>query len=331
MTTAAVIGCGDVSIVHLESIEKLPGSHLVAVCDTDPDTAAAVAQKRQVPAFTDHREMLATARPDVVHISTPHHQHAQVAVDCLAAGAHVVLEKPVAHTVADAERVVSAAAGSPDVKIAVCFQNRYNASIQAARALIESGKLGAVAGGAATVLWHRPPAYYTKRPWRGQRALSGGGVMINQAIHTLDLLQWLLGDVTRVAGQVGTNELVGLIDVEDTAQLVLHHGEDRRSVLFATTAHVTDSAVTLEIVAENATLQIRGDLTVTWADGRVETVSERRASSGGRSYWGVSHELLIDDFYANLHSPEPFWISPAEGLKVSRILHELYSSESRQP
>ncbi len=331
MTTAAVIGCGDVSVVHLESIDRLSDSHLVAVCDTDPNTAAAVGRARQVTAFTDYREMLATARPEVVHISTPHHTHAQVAVDCLAAGANVILEKPVAHTVSEAERVVEAAADRPDLKIGVCFQNRYNASIQAARALIGSGELGAVAGGAATVLWHRTPEYYAKRPWRGQRALSGGGVMINQAIHTLDLMQWLLGDVTRVAGQVGTNELGGLIDVEDTAQLVLHHGEARRSVLFATTAYVHDSAVMIEIVAENATLQIRGDLTVRWADGRVETVSERRASSGGRSYWGVSHELLIGDFYSSLGAAEPFWISPAEGLKVSRILHELYTQETRQP
>jgi predicted dehydrogenase len=329
LTTAAVIGCGDVSIVHLEAIEKLAGSDLVAVCDNDPDTATAVGRRRQVPAFTDHREMLATVRPEVVHISTPHHQHAQLAADCLAAGVHVILEKPVAHTMAEAQRVVDAAARHPDVKIGVCFQNRYNATIRAARALIESGDLGVVAGGAATVLWHRTPEYYAKRPWRGQRARSGGGVMINQAIHTLDLMQWLLGDVTRVSGQIGTNELGGLIDVEDTAQLVLRHGEGRRSVLFATTAHVTDSAVTVEIVAKHATLHIRGDLTVSWADGRVETVSERRAATGGRSYWGVSHELLIGDFYEQLGSPEPFWISPAEGLKVSRILHELYTTEGR--
>jgi predicted dehydrogenase len=154
--------------------------------------------------------------------------------------------------------------------------------------------------------------------------------MINQAIHTLDLLQWLLGDVTRVSGQVGTNELGGFVDVEDTAQLVLHHGDARRSVLFATTAHVTDSAVTVEIVAENATLQIRGDLTVTWADGRVDTVAERRAVTGGRAYWGVSHDLLVSDFYEQLRSPEPFWISPAEGTKASRILHDLYTADGQQ-
>ena len=329
LTTAAVIGCGDVSVVHLEAIEKRPGSRLVAVCDTDPGTAGAVGARRGVPAFTDHHQLLAAHRPDVVHISTPHHQHAQVAVDCLAAGVHVVLEKPVAHTLEAAEQVVAAAARHPDRKIGVCFQNRYNAAVQAAHALVRSGELGEVRGGSATVLWHRTPEYYAKRPWRGQRALSGGGVLINQAIHTLDLLQWLLGDVTRVRGQVGTNELDGVIDVEDTAQLVLHHGPTTRSVLFATTAHVVDSAVTVEVVAEHATLQIRGDLTVTWADGRVETVSERRAASGGRSYWGVSHDLLVDDFHGGLTSPEPFWISPAEGLKVSRVLHALYTGQDQ--
>lgn len=329
-TTAAVIGCGDVSVVHLRAIDQLAGSRLVAVCDTDPGTAAAAGRVAGVPAFTDHRELLATLRPDVVHISTPHHQHVQVAVDCLTAGVHVILEKPVAHTVAEAERLVDAAARHPEVKIGICFQNRYNAAVRAARALIESGDLGTVRGGAATVLWHRTPEYYAKRPWRGQRALSGGGVMINQAIHTLDLLQWLLGDVTSVAGQVGTNELHGFVDVEDTAQLVLHHGDVRRSVLFATNAHVSDSAVSVEVVAEHATLLIRGDLTVTWADGRVETVAERRAETGGRSYWGVSHDLLVEDFYTRLGAPEPFWISPAEGTKVLRILDDLYTANGRQ-
>ncbi len=326
MATTAVIGCGDVSVVHLRAIDQMPGAQLVAVCDTDPATAAAAGEAAGVPWFTDHRELLATLHPDVVHISTPHHQHVPVAIDCLEAGVHVIMEKPVAHTVAEAERLVSAAERHSGVKIGVCFQNRYNVAVQAARALVESGDLGTVLGASATVLWHRTPEYYARRPWRGQRALSGGGVMINQAIHTLDLLQWLLGDVTSVAGQVGTNELGAFVDVEDTAQMVLHHGEARRSVLFATTAHVTDSAVTVEIVAENATLAIRGDLTVLWSDGRVETVAERSAPTGGRSYWGASHDLLIADFYDKLTQPEPFWISPAEGTKVSRILQELYTA-----
>ena len=324
MATAAVIGCGDVSVVHLEAINALSDVDLVAVCDTDPAAAAAAASRYEVPAFPDHRRLLETARPDVVHISTPHHQHADVAVDCLAAGVDVILEKPLAHSLADAERIIAAADQHPGSRIGVCFQNRYNATVAAVRGLLDSGDLGAVTGSAATVLWHRTPAYYQAKPWRGRREQSGGGVLINQAIHTLDLVQWLVGDVTTVAGRAGTYSLNDVIDVEDTAQLVLGHEGGARSVFFATVANTVDAPVTLDLTTENATLHLRKDLTVVWADGRTEVVSERSAASAGRAYWGVSHQLLIADFYARRGEPEPFWISPREALKSLRILHDLY-------
>jgi predicted dehydrogenase len=324
LATAAVIGCGDVSVVHLEAIQALPDAELVAVCDTDPATAAAVAERYQVPAFSDHRELLERVRPDVVHISTPHHQHADVAVDCLAAGVDVILEKPLAHSLEDAQRIIGAAEQHPGSRIGVCFQNRYNAAVQAVRRLLDSGDLGAVTGSAATVLWHRTPAYYQAKPWRGRRAQSGGGVLINQAIHTLDLVQWLVGDVTSVAGRAGTYSLDGVIDVEDTAQLVLGHAGGARSVFFATVANTVDAPVTLDVTTENATLHLRKDLTVAWADGRTEVVAERSAPSAGRAYWGVSHQLLIADFYARRAEPEPFWISPREAGKSLAVLHELY-------
>jgi predicted dehydrogenase len=324
LATAAVIGCGDVSVVHFEAIQGLPDVQLVAVCDTDPAAATAAADRHRVPAFPDHRRLLETVRPDVVHISTPHHQHAEVAVDCLAAGVDVLLEKPLAHSLEDAQRIIAAAAEHPRSKIGVCFQNRYNAAVQAVRSLLDSGGLGAVTGSAATVLWHRTPAYYQAKPWRGRREQSGGGVLINQAIHTLDLVQWLVGDVTTVAGRAGTYSLEGLIDVEDTAQLVLGHEGSARSVFFATVANTVDAPVTLDVTAENATLHLRKDLTVVWADGRTEVVAERSAASGGRAYWGASHQLLIADFYARRAEPEPFWISPREALKSLEILHQLY-------
>lgn len=324
MTTAAVIGCGDVSVVHLEALAALPDVELVAVCDTDPAAAAAASARVGVPSYPDHRQLLETVKPDVVHVTTPHHQHAPVAVDCLTAGINVVLEKPLAHTPADAAHIVAAADEHPEVKIAVCFQNRYNVAVQRLRTLLGSGSLGTVVGAAATVLWHRTPAYYEAKPWRGQRSESGGGVLINQAIHTLDLVQWLLGDVTGVAGRAGSYLLDGVIDVEDTASIVLDHAGGSRSVFFATLANVVDAPVTLDITTENAALHLRGDLTVVWNDGRTETVSERSAVSAGRSYWGVSHQLLIADFYARLADPEPFWITPREASKSLSILHEVY-------
>jgi predicted dehydrogenase len=323
-TTAAVIGCGDVSIVHFEALGTLADVRLVAVCDVAPDTAAAAGERYNVPSYTDHRELLAQARPDVVHICTPHDQHSQPAIDAIQAGVHVVLEKPVAHTMDEAHRVVAAAEAHPEVKVGVCLQNRYNATVRATRELLLSGDVGDAVGGSGIVLWHRTPGYYQARPWRGAVARSGGGVLINQAIHTIDLLQWLLGPVTEVSGHAGRHHASAVAEVEDTAHLVMSHASGARSVLFATVAFVQDAPVTLEIVAQGAELSIRNDLTVQHADGRIEHVTERAAASAGRGYWGVSHAELIADFYSRLDDPAPFWISPREAAKSLRIIAEVY-------
>ena len=324
MPRVAVVGCGDVSIVHFEAIEAIADAELVAVCDSDQATLTAAAARYRVPGFVDHRQLVDAVAPDVVHICTPHDQHADLAIDCLRGGVGVLLEKPLAHTPAEGDRVVLAAAKS-GVKIGVCLQNRYNATAQAIHAALESGRLGAVLGGFGVVMWHRPAAYYQARPWRGRWSTSGGGVMINQAIHTLDLLQWFLGEVTQFQGGVSQRLVGGDREVEDTADLVLNHSSGARSVLFATAANGVDSPVTLEIVTEEATLYVRGDLTITYADGQVEIIPERVAGSGGRAYWGVSHQLLIRDFYNRLGEDKPFWISPAEAAKSLSVIGELYA------
>ncbi len=324
MPKVAVVGCGDISIVHFEAIASIPGADLVAVADADPSTLNEAAERYGVPGFADHRQLLGAIEADVVHVCTPHDQHADVTLGCLEAGVAVLQEKPLAHTVAEGDRIVRAAESS-GTKIGICFQNRYNATAMAVRELLDSGRLGAVLGGSAVVLWHRPAAYYQARPWRGRWPTSGGGVMINQAIHTLDLLQWFLGDVDRVDGRVARRRLDGRVEVEDTAEMVLEHVSGARSVMFATNANVVDSPVTLEIVTEGATLFIRGNLTISFADGRVEQVAERIGATGGRAYWGVSHRLLIEDFYDRIADPEPFWISPREAAKTLEIIDQLYS------
>jgi UDP-N-acetyl-2-amino-2-deoxyglucuronate dehydrogenase len=325
MPTAAVVGCGDVSIVHFGAIERLAGVELVGVCDVDPAAAAHAHERWGVAAFRDHQALLAALRPDVVHVCTPHDQHAPVVIDCLESGIAVIVEKPLAATMSEAEKIITAAAEQPQIKIGVCLQNRYNATIQAIRAQLDTGQLGKVLGGHGTVMWHRTATYYTSRPWRGRIANSGGGVLINQAIHTLDLLQWLLGDVSAVDGHASRSRTAPGVDVEDTATLMLDHTSGAHSMLVATTANVVDSPVTLEIDTEHATFFVRGDLTVRHADGRVEVVRERSALSEGRGYWGVSHQLLIEDFYDRLKDPQPFWLSPLEAAKSQRIIEQVYT------
>lgn len=322
-TTAAVIGCGDVSSVHLEAVAKLDGATLVAVCDADPPRLASAMAAWGVPGYADHLALIEAVSPDVVHICTPHDQHAAVAADCLERGVNVIVEKPLAHTLAEGRRLVEAASAGR-AKIAVCFQNRYNATSQAMHALLSSGELGAVVGASATVMWQRSAEYYESRPWRGTWAGGGGGLLMNQAIHTVDLLQWLVGDVVAVTGNASTRFLGDTIEVEDTAEFVAEHAGGAQSAFYATLANAFNAPVTLDVVTEKAVLSLRGDLTVTHEDGRVDIVRERTSGSGGRSYWGVSHELLISDFYARLGDGDPFWISPAEAEKSLRIVKDIY-------
>jgi len=301
MTKAVVIGLGTISVVHLAAIEALDGVELAGTANRD------------------YRDVLDRTRPDVAHICTPHDQHADIVIDCLERGVNVLVEKPLAHTVEEAERMIAAAGRHPDLKVGVVLQNRYNLAVQAARDLIKSHS---ARGGSATVLWHRDQSYYDAAPWRGQRRRSGGGVLINQAIHTLDLLEWLLGEVVDVRGGVGHFGTTRT-DVEDTGQALLTHAGGATSVFFATTTNVTDSPVTIEISTDDATLTIRGDLTIDWAAGRTEIIRERIPTTG-KAYWGASHEALIADFHRTLHDPEPFWIGPQEGARCLRLVHRIY-------
>ncbi|NQX28236.1 Gfo/Idh/MocA family oxidoreductase [Microbacteriaceae bacterium VKM Ac-2854] len=326
MTRAAVVGCGDISALHLAAIGTVADAELVAVCDIEAGRLAIAATAYAVPGFLDAEELFDVAKPDVVHICTPHNTHAALAIAALERGISVVLEKPLAHTREEGERVVAAAAAS-GAKIAVCFQNRYNQPVERMRELLDSGAVGAVRGASATVVWHRTAEYYADRPWRGTWAGGGGGLLMNQAIHTLDLVQWLVGDVESVRGGVSTRALP--IEVEDTAELVLTHASGIRSTFYATLANAWNAPVTVEIETENALLSLRGALTVTYADGSVEVTPERETAEGERAYWGVSHELLIQDFYARLGDADPFWISPAEARKTLDVIQDVYEQNHR--
>ncbi|MEO8906597.1 MAG: Gfo/Idh/MocA family oxidoreductase, partial [Microbacteriaceae bacterium] len=180
-TRAALIGCGDISSVHFAALATMPDVELVAVCDPDAGRCSAAEAVHTVPGFSDHRELLREIRPDVVHITTPHHTHAQIAIDALQAGVNVILEKPLAHSREAGQSLVNAAAES-SARIGICLQNRYNAPVQAARELLASGALGAVLGASGSIFWHRDAEYYLDRPWRGRWATGGGGLLMNQAI-----------------------------------------------------------------------------------------------------------------------------------------------------
>ncbi len=330
MTTAAVLGIGDIAALHLAAIRANPRIELVGVCDVDAGRAEAAGRAFGVPFFTDHSELLRAVSPQVVHVTTPHDQHVPVALDALDAGAHVLTEKPIGQSVAAGRRLVERAAASTR-KTGVVFQNRYNPTSVAIREVLDSGVLGPISGARAAVWWFRPAAYYQAAPWRGRWESAGGGVLINQAIHTLDLLLWFLGPAVAVRGRAATLALAAVIEVEDTATILIDHETGVRSTFFATNTHHTNADVELEITGRDGVLRLAaGEAWLADSAGTRRIGSDAQAD-GERSYWGKGHSLLIDDFYARLDEPDPFWIGPAEGLAPLQVLREVYAQSGILP
>jgi UDP-N-acetyl-2-amino-2-deoxyglucuronate dehydrogenase len=335
----ALVGCGTIAAVHLDAILEAAatgtdgGVELVGVCDVDEERRAAAAVRGNCPAFADLTAMLDAAAPDVVHVCTPHHRHADLAADCLTRDVSVLLEKPVANTLDEGERLAVVAEESTAV-LGVCFQNRYNDTARRLREVLDDGGLGRMLGARASVTWFRDAAYYAERDWRGRWATAGGGVLMNQAIHTLDLLQWFVGPATDVRGTVATLALHDVIEVEDTAALRIRHrtaaGDTVGSVFYATNGHVENAPATIEIRTEHARVRLDTDLTVTHDDGRVETFRPAVVASGERAYWGASHGLLIDDFYRHVRAGKRFWIDAPAALESLRVIQAAYDQTRGQ-
>ena len=323
----AVIGCGDIAHLHLDVIGNLPDAVLVAVADSDPAACRSTAERFSVPGYTDYTQMLDAELLDVVHLCTPHDLHVEMAIACLDRGINVLTEKPVATTIADAQRLIEAA-GRASAQVGVCFQNRYNPTSRAMDEALRSQRFGRVLGAVASVTWFRDRAYYLAKPWRGRRETASGGVLINQAIHTLDLLQWFLGDAVDVRGCASTLLLSDTIEVEDNAHLVLTHPTGARSVFYATNNSVDNAPVTIEVRTESAVLRLDGDLSAVQPDGRREILASDGRPAGERAYWGDSHGRLIADFNRHVRTGEHFWIDPAEATKTLAIIRSVYEQST---
>lgn len=322
---AAIIGCGSIHALHADTIIKSPLAALSSVVDIDPVRAKTSSEKYSCNFSTDCNEVLEDGNIDVIHICTPHYLHADMAIAAMEHGKHVILEKPMAIKLSDAEKLIkiSAATGK---QLGICFQNRYNASSVRVKNFLTSGKGGKILGARAFVTWYRDEEYYTGSGWRGTWEQEGGGVLINQSIHTLDLLQWFMGDIHRIKGSVDTRTLKKVIEVEDTAEAAINFKNGATALFYATNCYCVNSPVMIEIVTENAVLRIEDGLTIKYNNGDSESCPEVDKSSGAKAYWGSSHMNLINDFYNRLAECAKFPLDGSEGIKALKMLHAIYSS-----
>lgn len=215
----ALIGCGKVGSIHASALGDLPESELVAVCDHDGSRAESFAARHGGAPFVDVEAMLERARPDVVLIATPHPLHAPAAILAARAGAHVLVEKPMAATLAHCDAMLAAAAQA-GVRLGVISQRRFYEPVLRMKAAIDAGKIGRPSLGVFAMYSWREPSYYRSDPWRGRWDTEGGGVLVNQSPHQLDLLRWFLGDVEEISGR-WSNVNHPDIEVDDTAVAVV--------------------------------------------------------------------------------------------------------------
>jgi predicted dehydrogenase len=211
----ALIGCGKVGQIHAAALSELPESEFVAVCDQDPVRAAAFAARHGTRAYTDIGTVLREAAPQAILVGTPHPLHAEAVLAAAAAGVHALVEKPLAASLADCDAML-AAARRGGTKLGVISQRRFYEPVGRMKAAIDAGKIGRPVLGTVTMLSWRDPSYYLSDPWRGKWSTEGGGVLVNQSPHQLDLLQWFMGEIEEVSGY-WANLNHPTVEVEDTA------------------------------------------------------------------------------------------------------------------
>lgn len=324
MKRAAIIGFGTIAPVHLAAIQANPEIELCAICDSNEAVRASV--PAGVPFYTDYKALCAAEKPDCVHICLPHYLHYPVSKYFAEQGVNVFCEKPVALTPAQAQEFAAVEAAHPEVKIGICLQNRRNETTEMLKRLLDSGEYGKVMGCRGFVPWQRTKSYYEEQPWRGRMEFAGGGCMINQSVHTLDLLYYLCGEITSLHGV--TAQLLDFgIEVEDTVAARLEFASGAKGVFIATNANYTNESIQIRVATEKAVFHIEDDaLFRIYPDGSREKLCENQKMPGAKFYFGASHSKLIAEFYRALENGTDEYIHVRDAEMSIRLIDAICSS-----
>lgn len=323
---SAIAGCGSIAQLHGRVLTNWIDTTLVGAADIDAGKARAYAETWHTNAYTSLENMLRQEKPDVLHICTPHYLHVPMAEYALTQGIHVFMEKPPVISQEQLHSLENAVHNS-GARLGLCYQNRYNPSIREARDILVSGKAGKILGARGIVTWHRDSAYYTDSTWRGRLATEGGGALINQAVHTMDLLQYLLGKPTAVEASIANHHLKNIIEVEDTMEAYISFEGNISASFYATTAYCADVPPLIEIACEHMKIRIEDlDLTLFYPDGHQEKPAMEHREALGKSYWGTGHRNCISDFYRSLQTGEEFPLNLSAMTPSIRLMLGAYES-----
>ena len=331
MLRFGLLGCGRIAKRHSELLggNHIDGARLVAVCDPLRSRADAVASKFGVPASYDIGEFLARKDVDAVAVLTPSGLHAEHVIACARAGKHVVVEKPMALRLSDADDMMRAC-DEAGVKLFVVKQNRFNVPVVKAREALEAGRFGKLILGTVRVRWCRDQAYYDQDEWRGTWA-SDGGVLSNQASHHVDMLEWFFGDVVSVHARAIT--ALANIETEDTAVATLKFRNGALGIIEATTAaRPTDLEGSLSILGEKGTVEIAGFAVNQIRHWRFvdERASDKdvveKFSVNPPNVYGFGHQAYYQHVIDCLVNQRAALVDGIEGRKSLELISALYES-----
>ena len=290
MKNVCIVGYGAIGPIHAGALETVENARLYAVCDCDEERILRCTDKYDVVAYTDFNEMLNDDNIDSIHICTPHYLHFDMVRLALEKGKDVVCEKPLSMNNEQFEKMLTL----PGVeKVAVCFQNRFNTCVFKMKEILSEGTLGDIIGVRGLVTWNRDKAYYEADAWRGKWETEGGGVLINQTIHTLDLMGYLTDGFKSLKAKMANFSLEDVIEVEDSFMASLKTNSDVGAVFFATNAFPSNSSPDVQVVCENGTLHYTDDK-LFLGD---ELVCRDVTAKGEKAYWGTGHMTLLQQYY----------------------------------
>lgn len=329
----AILGCGRISYKHVEAIvSNLKEAELVAVCDIKKEKAFErkeqyenIVDKASVNIYTDYFEMLKKEQIDVVSIATESGYHAKHALDCLGTGIHVLVEKPMALSLEDADRMIAAAKKNKR-KICISHQNRFNPPIVKLRKAIEEGRFGKIINGTARILWNRNDEYYAQAEWRGTKDLDGGTLM-NQCIHNIDLLQWMIGsEVERIYAERDT--FLRNIEMEDFGAILIRFKNGPIGIVEGSACvYPRNLEETLSIFGEKGTVVI-GGLAVneikTWEFEDKRDYDHFDKNIIVENVYGSGHTSLYRDFIDAINNSHDPLITGEEGKKALEIIIKAY-------
>lgn len=332
MLNIALVGCGRIAKRHSELLGngEIRGARLAAVCDIVGQKARKIGEQFSVPHFTDMHEMMTSGTLiDVVAVLTESGLHAEHVIALAPYGKHVVVEKPMALRLQDADAMIRAC-DDAGVKLFIVKQNRFNVPVVKLREALEGGRFGKLVMGTVRVRWCRPQSYYDQDSWRGTWALDGG-VLTNQASHHVDLLEWMMGDVESVYAMSTT--ALARIEAEDTAVVILRFSNGALGAIEATTAaRPTDLEGSISILGERGTVEIGGfavNKMKTWnfvdpAPGDEEVM--QRFSVNPPSVYGFGHQAYYDHVVDCIANAKRHLVDGLEGRRSLELINAIYES-----